>query len=111
MNHHGTPRIWRIDGFAPNEHNGRVASDLTPEQRATRSRLAAHVSWAKTENRTARTAPARAARDRKFEDQVDPEGKLSPDELAKRVKSARKAHFTRLSLKAQKVRKARRAAT
>ena len=33
-----------------------------------RGRIAAHESWAKTEDRTARTAPARAALERKFLD-------------------------------------------
>jgi hypothetical protein len=83
-----------------------VSSEYTPAQRASRSRLAAHTSWANTENRSARTAPARAAMQRKFERQVDPEGILPADELAKRVASARRAHYTRLSMIAQQRRKA-----
>jgi hypothetical protein len=35
---------------------------LTPEERSLRARLAAHVSWARTEDRAARTARARARR-------------------------------------------------
>lgn len=68
-----------------------------------RGRIAAHESWANTEDRPARTAPARAGFDRKFLDQAggDP------------VKAAhlRKAHFARMALKsAQSRRKAKGAA-
>lgn len=44
------------------------------------------------------TKAARAARDKKFVDQVDPERTLDPNERDRRVKAARKAHFTRLAL-------------
>lgn len=62
--------------------------------------IAAHSSWANTANRSARTAPARAARDQKFLDAAggDPV----------RAAHLRKAHFARLALKsAQARRKAR----
>lgn len=53
--------------------------------------IAAHESWAHTEDRTARTAPARAALVQKFLDQAggDPV----------RAAHYRKAHFQRLALK------------
>jgi hypothetical protein len=69
-----------------------------PADRALASRIAAHTSWANTENRSARTAPARAALMAKFEQQVDPDGTLTPQERAKRAKNAKLAHFARLSL-------------
>jgi len=55
------------------------------------AQVAAESSWANTENRSARTAPARAARDAKFLDEAggDPV----------RAAHLRKAHFARLSLK------------
>lgn len=62
--------------------------------------IAAHESWAQTTNRSARTAPARAALDRKFLDEAggDP----------RRAAHLRKAYFARLALKsAQSRRKAR----
>ena len=52
---------------------------------------AAHESWANTTNRTARTAPARAALDAKFLAQAD------GDPI--RAEHLRKAHFARLTLK------------
>lgn len=79
----------------------------TPSERALVARLAAHESWAKTPDRTARTQPGRDALRLKFEQQVDPDGTLAPDERARRAEHARKAYFTRLALKsAQSRRKA-----
>ena len=71
---------------------------VTPEERALRSRLAAHQSWAKTTDPTARTAPARQAFGRRFEAEVDPDGTLDPEQRARRAESARKAYYTRLAL-------------
>lgn len=71
----------------------------TDSERILRSRIAAHTSWALTDNRSARTAPARAALDAKFLEQAggDPV----------RAAHLRKAHFARLALKsAQSRRKA-----
>jgi hypothetical protein len=53
------------------------------------------------------TAPAREAFLRKFEDEVDPERVLPEAERARRAEHARKAYFTRLSLKSAKARKRR----
>lgn len=62
-------------------------------------RLGAHVSWANTEDRAARTAPARAALDAKFLEQAggDPV----------RAAHLRKAHFQRLALKSAQARRRR----
>jgi hypothetical protein len=59
--------------------------------------IAAHVGWANTEDRTARTAPGRAALDQKFLDQAggDPV----------RAEHLRKAHFLRLALKSAQARR------
>jgi hypothetical protein len=72
-----------------------------------RARIAAHESWARTENRTARTAPARAAMQAKFEKMVDPNGELLPAERARRAENARKAYYARLALKSAKARRRR----
>lgn len=64
------------------------------------AQLGAHQSWANTPDRTARTAPARAALDAKFLEQADGD--------PVRAAHLRKAHFARLALKsAQSRRKAR----
>lgn len=76
-----------------------------PTRRQLVARLAAHESWARTPDRTARTAPARDAFLAKFEDLVDPDHKLPPDERARRAVNARKAHFTRLALRSAQARR------
>jgi hypothetical protein len=60
-------------------------------ERALIARMAAHSSWANTQNRSARTAPARAALDAKFLKAAD------GDPI--RAEHLRKAHFARLALK------------
>lgn len=61
---------------------------LTPEERSLRARMAAHESWARTGDRSARTAPARKAAMDRYERQVDPEGTLDPAERARRAEHA-----------------------
>jgi hypothetical protein len=78
---------------------------LTPTERSLRAQIAAHESWAQTDDRSARTANARKAMLDKFERQVDPEGILPPAERAVRAEHARKAHFKRLALKSAQVRR------
>ena len=73
---------------------------MTETERRLHATIAAHESWANTPDRTARTAPARAALDQKFLDQAGGD--------AVRAAHLRKAHFARLALKsAQARRKAR----
>lgn len=75
-----------------------------------RASIAAHESWARTPDRSARTAKARAALMARFEHEADPEGVLAPDERARRAEHLRRAHFQRLALKsAQSRRRAREA--
>jgi hypothetical protein len=61
------------------------------------AQIRAHQSWAVTEDRTARTAKARAALDQKFLDQAggDPV----------RAEHLRKAHYLRLALKSAQARR------
>ena len=83
-------------------------SQLTPEQRAMRARLASHTSWARTSDPAARTANARKGLLERFEREVDPGGVLEPTERARRAEHLRLAHYTRLALKsAQSRRKGR----
>lgn len=65
--------------------------------------IAAHTSWANTEDRSARTAPARRALDQKFLDAAggDP----------RRAENLRSAHFKRLALKSAQSRRRAREAT
>ena len=76
-------------------------------ERSLIARIAVHESWARTTDRSARTAAARAAFADRFEKQVDPDGVLTPDERARRAEHARQAHMTRLALKSAQSRRAR----
>ena len=75
------------------------SSSLTPAERKLRAQIAAHDSWARTEDRSARTANARRALEDKFLAEVD------GDEL--RAASLRKAYFARLALKSAQARRRR----
>jgi len=77
-----------------------LETSLTPAERSLRGTLASHQSWANTENRTERTAPARKALDAKFlaEAGGDP----------KRAESLRKAYYARLAFLSAKARRERR---
>lgn len=66
---------------------------------STRHEIAAHESWAKTVDRTARTQPARNALRDRIAAEVDPEGLMDPVTKAKAVESAIRAHYQRLALK------------
>jgi hypothetical protein len=61
-----------------------------------KARIAAEISWARTADRNARTRPARQAFLKRFEHQVDPDGKLSPDERARRAEHALRAYMLQL---------------
>lgn len=62
-----------------------------------RARIAANARWAKESDRSAATARARATFEARFEDQVDPERKLTEEERWKRVKNARAAYYARIA--------------
>ena len=71
-----------------------------PERQSLRSlsaRVAAHESWARTADRSARTAPARAAMWQKFLDEA------AGDPI--RAEHLRKAYYGRLALKSAKSRR------
>jgi hypothetical protein len=74
---------------------------LTPAQRTLRARIAAESMHAQGKTNTHK---ARKGFIRKFEDQVDPERKLSPEDRAKRADHALRAHMSRLALASAKAR-------
>jgi len=72
---------------------------LTPAERSLLGKVAVETSWANTQDRSARTAPARRARDAKFLEQAsgDPQ----------RAEHLRRAYYARLALKSAKARRLR----
>ena len=75
---------------------------------STIGRIAALESSGRTLNGTARTAPARAALDQKFYDQV-PAEITDPAAREKAAAELRRAHFLRLARKSAQVRQGNRA--
>lgn len=69
------------------------------EQRTQRATIAAHESWGRTLDRTARTAPARKAFDERF--------LIAADGDPVRAESLRKAYFARMAYKSARARKRR----
>jgi hypothetical protein len=79
----------------------------TPNITATAASSLAHASWAKTADRSARTAPGGEKFMDRFEREVDPEGVLPPHDRYVRAEHAKKSYFKRLAvLSAQSRRKA-----
>jgi hypothetical protein len=74
-------------------------NSLTPAERSLRAVIAAHESWARTTDRTARTAKARSALENKFLAEADGD--------PKRAESLRKAYYARLALKSAQARRRR----
>lgn len=86
-------------------------SPKDPKVRELRARLGAHASWARTADRQARTAPARAARAAKYEQRAR---EMHPDatdeQIARVAEHLMKAEMTAMSLKAAQARKQKAAA-
>ena len=77
-----------------------VSKSVDSQQfRTQRGRLGAWTSWARTEDRAARTLPARRAFLDRFDKEVDPDGELPIQERAKRAEWARKGYYQRLAMK------------
>ena len=77
---------------------GAMTNDET--ERKLQASRAAHISWARTRDRSDRTAPARRALEQKFLDQAD--GDLV------RAEHLRKAYYRSLALRSIATRRARR---
>lgn len=76
-----------------------TTNELSPAERRARARAAAHTSWGKTPDRTARTARGRAAFEQRFLDQADGD--------PVRAESLRKAYFASLTRKSLAARRAK----
>lgn len=77
---------------------------MTPQERSQRARIAAHAMHARGGTNT---EAARAAFDKRFLDEVDPDRTLPDAERTRRAKHARAAYFARLSYKSARARQAK----
>lgn len=84
---------------------------MTPAERVLRARLAAHLSWATCDDRTARTAPAYARSPLSFEywrAKVEAERPdLAPAEVRRRAENLWKANQARMALRSSQARRRR----
>lgn len=67
--------------------------------RSDAAKVAANTRWAFETDRTKATTPGTNAFLAKFEQQVDPEGVLPPEERTKRARNLLSAHMTRIRAK------------
>lgn len=76
---------------------------MNAEERKLRAQLGAEMSWAKTIDRTARTAPGSRAAEARFERQArELHPGASDEQIAKVTENLRKAHYRRMGLAAAK---------
>jgi hypothetical protein len=87
----------RCLGASPQQGGTEVASEIPASERRLLARVAAHRSWARTDDRSARTANARAGLEQKFLDQAggDPV----------KAEHLRKAYYAELALKSAQARR------
>ena len=83
-------------------------ASLSPAERSLRARLAAYAMHARHDARRT-SANGRAAFLARFEREVDPDGRLDPEERRRRAEHARSAYFARLALASVAARRAKRA--
>jgi hypothetical protein len=81
-----------------------VAHALSPSERSQRGRLGAHAMHAKHDSKET-TAAGRAAFEKRFLDEVDPDRKLPEAERLRRAEHAKSAYFTRLALLSARARR------
>ena len=99
-------REQRTDSVVPAQRPERAAS--SPAERSLRARLAAYAMHAQHDTRRT-SANGRAAFLARFEADVDPDGRLDPEERRRRAEHARSAYFARLALASVAARRAKRA--
>jgi hypothetical protein len=89
-----------------------AANHLSPKHRSLVGKTAAYTRWAGTtkDERRAATAAATEGRRKSWERKADPEGRMTPEELADAVDRLKKAHYARMQLASAQARTARRAA-
>lgn len=82
-----------------------MANPYPAAERSFAASIGAYESWARTPDRTERTANGRKAFLDRFEQQVDPDGVLDSENRRQRAEALRKAYFRRLALKSAQSRR------
>jgi hypothetical protein len=86
-----------------------ASTNLTPEERKLRAKIASNASWKGTKNRTARTQAGRDAFRESFQDVVDPNHELDPVTRAKAGEAAYREHMARMAFEREKRRRKKQA--
>jgi len=76
-------------------------------ERSLHAQAASLLHWSQVEDRTEATQAWRDGFTRKLEREIDPDGLLAPQELAKRVEMKRRAHMANMTRLAAKARRER----
>jgi hypothetical protein len=87
---------------------GQGFAALAPVDRKLVGSIGGLTTWSRLNSpdaRRAATAPARAARQRSWERQADPDGNLPPFELAAAVDRLKRAHYRRMALASAQARR------
>jgi hypothetical protein len=98
-------RDQRTRSLTPTRSPGQAP--FSPAERSLRARLAAYAMHAQHDTRRT-SANGRAAFLARFEADVDPDGRLDPEERRRRAEHARSAYFARLALASVAARRAKR---
>ncbi|GGM13980.1 hypothetical protein [Micromonospora yangpuensis] len=83
---------------------------LPPAQRELAAAVGSLTRWSRVTSKDARKdalAPARAARQKQWERRADPDGTLSPEELAAAVARLKAAHIRRMAMASARSRAAK----
>jgi hypothetical protein len=83
-------------------------SNLNPDQRTLRVRLAAHTHQGNADTTRVRAERIERISKDRFADQGDPDHELSSEERAQRACSARRAYYTALAFRSSRARSRRR---
>jgi hypothetical protein len=83
--------------------------NMNPNERSNRARVAAFTMHSRHDVRET-SKPGRDAFLKRFETEVDPQGRLEPEERMRRAVAARRAYFSKLGAKSARARQERRSA-
>lgn len=94
--------------MSEDQHTQSVSPGMSSEQRSLQARIAAHASWARTSDRSARTSRGTEAFLERFEREVDPDNELPAEVRREMAVHARTAHMLRLARRSAATRRCRR---
>jgi hypothetical protein len=90
-----------------------AANHLSTKHRSLIGKAVAFTRWAGTtkDERRAATSAATKGREASWARKADPEGRMTPEELAEAVERMKKAHYARMQLASAQARTGRKATT